>query len=76
MIVQKTIRHPSKASTGRGTPCGSVDMIPGDVSGSRLCVYMLSMCTFTGLFLIVSWRELMASVPMLSSWSVTVNYRI
>ena len=36
MIVQKTIRHPTLGfhSTGRGTPCGSVDMTPGDVGGS------------------------------------------
>ena len=34
MIVQKTIRHPSPGFHGRGTPCGSVDTIPGDVGGS------------------------------------------
>ena len=37
---------------------------------------MLSMCSFTGLFLIISWRELMASVPRMSSWSVTVHCMI
>ena len=39
-------------------------------------VRMLSTCTFTGLFLIVSYRELMVLVPRMSSWSVTVNGRI
>ena len=37
---------------------------------------MLSTCTFTGLFLIVSRRELITLVPRMSSWSVTVNGRI
>ena len=37
---------------------------------------MLSTCSFTRLFLIVSWSDLLALVPRLSIWSVTVNDRI
>ena len=35
MIVQKTVLGiQAQASTDRGTPCGSVDMIPGDIGSS------------------------------------------